>query len=107
MSTDIKQVTVQIMGKEYMVGCRAHELNDLQASAKLLDRKMREIRDTGKIIGTERIAVMAALNMAHELLAGGMAATDPAAQGVVQARLKAMQEKIDAVLAQDERGLKV
>ncbi len=111
MSTDpqaeVKQVTVQIMGKEYVVGCRPHELDDLMASSKLLDRKMREIRDKGKVIGTERIAVMAALNLAHELLAGGARSGDGVAQDAVHARLKAMQEKIDAVLAQDEHSLKV
>ncbi|MGE0081614.1 MAG: cell division protein ZapA [Thiohalomonadaceae bacterium] len=103
MSGDVKQVSVQIMGKEYLVGCRPHELDDLMASAKLLDRKMREIRETGKVIGTERIAVMAALNLAHEVLAGGT----PRTQEAVYTRLKAMQEKIDAVLAQEVPPLKV
>lgn len=107
MSGDVKQVSVQIMGKEYLVGCRPHELDDLMASAKLLDRKMREIRETGKVIGTERIAVMAALNLAHEVLAGGTPRANGASQEAAHARLKAMQEKIDAVLAQEVPPLKV
>lgn len=107
MSGDIKQVAVQIMGKEYLVGCRPHELDALLASAKLLDRKMREIRETGKVIGTERIAVMAALNLAHEVIASNAARTDGPSQEAVHARLKAIQEKIDAVLAQEVPPLKV
>src|SRR5690606_9051031 len=102
------QVAVQIMGKEYLVGCRPHELDALLASAKLLDRKMREIRETGKVIGTERIAVMAALNLAHEVvIASNAARTDGPSQEAVHARLKAIQEKIDAVLAQEVPPLKV
>jgi len=105
--SDVKQVAVQIMGKEYLVGCRPHELDDLMAAAKLLDRKMREIRERGKVIGSERIAVMAALNLAHEVLAGNTHRSDGMPQEAVFARLKAMQEKIDAALGQEEPPLKV
>ncbi len=61
-------VTVTIMDKEYLVACSEEERHDLIRSADYLDQKMREIRETGKIIGAERIAVMAALNISHELL---------------------------------------
>lgn len=61
-------IKVQILGKEYPVSCPVDEQHELLIAARYLDDKMRQIRDNGRIIGTERIAVMAALNIAHELL---------------------------------------
>ena len=61
-------VSVRILEKEYQVACPANERTDLLDSAELLNAKMREIRDSGKVVGLDRIAVMAALNMANELL---------------------------------------
>lgn len=63
-------VEVKILERSYVVGCPEDKQNDLINSAKYLDRKMREIRDSGKVIGTERIAIMAALNIAYEMLHG-------------------------------------
>ena len=70
-------VTVKILEKEYQVACPEEQESDLSSSAKYLDKQMRKIRDTGKVIGVERIAVMAALNICYELLQatqGGTAA---------------------------------
>lgn len=61
-------VTVKILEKEYQVACPEEQEDDLSTSAKYLDKQMRKIRDTGKVIGVERIAVMAALNICYELL---------------------------------------
>ena len=61
-------VSVRILEKEYQVACPANERDDLLDSAEVLNTKMREIRDSGKVVGLDRIAVMAALNMANELL---------------------------------------
>ena len=61
-------VTVKILDKEYQVACPEDQEAELTVSAKYLDKQMRNIRDTGKVIGLERIAVMAALNISHELL---------------------------------------
>jgi cell division protein ZapA len=61
-------VTVTILDKEYKVACPEEQEPELVVSAKYLDKQMRSIRDTGKVIGLERIAVMAALNLSHELL---------------------------------------
>lgn len=61
-------VSVSILGKEYQISCPENERNALLSSASLLDRRMREIRDSGKIVGGDRIAVIAALNMTHEML---------------------------------------
>ncbi|WP_226642101.1 cell division protein ZapA [Microbulbifer variabilis] len=61
-------VTVSILGKEYRVACADRERAGLLASAQLLNERMSRIRSTGTVIGVERIAVMAALNIAHELI---------------------------------------
>lgn len=61
-------VTVSILDKEYRVACKNGEQAELQASARLLNERMSRIRASGSVIGLERIAVMAALNIAHELI---------------------------------------
>ncbi|MDX1633329.1 MAG: cell division protein ZapA [Marinobacter sp.] len=61
-------VEVNILDKEYLVACPPEQRDALRESARHLDAKMREIRATGKVFGTERIAVMAALNITHEML---------------------------------------
>jgi len=89
-------VSINILGKEYLVACPENERKELQTSADYLDRKMREIRDSGKVIGTDRIAVMAALNIAHELLHenGSEIGLSPDIEG----RIKGIQEKIEDAL---------
>lgn len=89
-------ITIHILDKEYMIACSEDERHDLQRSADYLDTKMREIRDSGKIIGSDRIAVMAALNISHELLAqdSGSSQTDPS----VGNRIRTIEEKIDDAL---------
>ena len=61
-------VEVDILDKEYLVACPEDAREALERAARHLDSKMREIRSSGKVYGTERIAVMAALNITHELL---------------------------------------
>ncbi|MGB4811646.1 MAG: cell division protein ZapA [Methylophilaceae bacterium] len=61
-------VDVNILGREFTVSCTEEERASLLEAVSYLDKKMRDIRDTGKIIGVERIAIMAALNISHELL---------------------------------------
>ena len=60
-------VSVHILDREYTIGVEAGERGSLMAAAKLLDGKMREVRGSNKMVATERVAVLAALNMAHEL----------------------------------------
>ncbi|WP_018880410.1 cell division protein ZapA [Thioalkalivibrio sp. ALE9] len=90
-------VRVSIMGKEYQIACPPDERADLFASASLIDERMRELRDGGRIVGAERIAVMVALNLAHELLecqqqkAGGDSAGS-------SARLVALADRIEQTL---------
>lgn len=94
--TESNAVSVSIMGKEYMVACDEDEKQDLLRSAEYLDRKMCEIRDSGKIIGTDRIAVMAALNIAHELL--NQAFEDDSSQSAMRARIMSLSSKIEDAL---------
>jgi cell division protein ZapA len=61
-------VTVTIFDKEYTFGCAENERESLLKAVDYLNRKMQELRDSGRVIGTERIAVMTALNIAHEFL---------------------------------------
>lgn len=63
-----KGVTVKILGKDYQIACSDDQTHHLIDAALLLDNRMKEIRHSGRVIGLERIAVMAALNLAHELL---------------------------------------
>jgi cell division protein ZapA len=106
VSGEVKQVPVRILGKEFVVACRAEEVEELTESARLLDRKMREIRDAGKVIGTERIAVMAALNMAHEVVRREHAPRTTMSSAA-QERLRALQERIDAVLVEENQQFKI
>ncbi len=89
-------VTVRILEKEYFVSCPQDERADLLDSAEYLNKKMREIRDTGKVVGADRIAVMAALNMANELLR--LRKLDAELQGAVSGRVKNMRERVETAL---------
>lgn len=68
MSETKSPIKVHLLGKEYPIVCQQNEEHELLIAARYLDGKMREIRDTGRVFGAERIAVMAALNIAHELI---------------------------------------
>ena len=68
MPNETIPVTVKILEKEYRIACAPNHKESLEKSAASLNDKMKEIRSTGKVIGSDRIAVMAALNLAHDLL---------------------------------------
>ena len=89
-------VTVRILEKEFFVSCPQDERAALLDSAEYLNKKMREIRDTGKVVGADRIAVMAALNMANELLR--LRKQDAELQGAVTGRVKHMRERVEGAL---------
>ncbi len=95
-TSEIKTVTVTILDKEYLVTCPEEKHHDLIRSADYLDRKMREIRDAGKIIGSDRIAVMAALNISHELLA--QSSDSGKIDGSIGQRIKGIEAKIEDAL---------
>ena len=68
---DPRSIEIHILGRAYKVACARNEESALIAAADYLDEKMRGIRDSGKVIGAERIAIMAGLNLAHDLLTSG------------------------------------
>ena len=89
-------VSIHLLDKEYRVSCPPEEQEALMLSASFLGKKMKEIRDSGKVVGTDRIAVMAALNIAHEFL---KARSENAVQSDnLGTRIRAIQNKIDAAL---------
>jgi cell division protein ZapA len=96
MTDMFAHVSVRILEKEYQVACPANERTDLLDSAEMLNAKMREIRDSGKVVGLDRIAVMAALNMANELLK--TRAKDEDLQTSIAPRLKVLNERVDSIL---------
>ncbi len=89
-------VAVNILGKEYRISCQEGEEEALLKAARYLDSKMKEIRGSGKVIGTDRIAVMAALNIAHELLTREDNAD--AAAGTANKRIRSLRERIEIAL---------
>lgn len=101
MSNEASAIDVNIMGREFRVSCTEEERDDLLQAVDYLDVKMREIRDAGKVVGVDRIAIMAALNIAHELLrtrvGGGVDL------GGVRRRITAMQASIEAVVQGQEK----
>jgi len=94
MSTQPTTVEVKILDKEYLVACPPEEQDALVRAARHLDHKMREIRTSGKVFGTERIAVMAALNMTHELL------ERDSMSDATSTLLKAMDSKLENALGE-------
>jgi cell division protein ZapA len=89
-------VTVNILDKEYRISCLPEERDSLLQSAAYVDSKMREIRQSGRVIGTERIAVMMALNLANELLTNQKSKDD--SNLTITRRIKSLQEKIEIAL---------
>ena len=95
MSTS-KPIDVMILGREFTVSCTDEERQGLLEAVDYLDKKMRDIRDSGKVVGLERIAIMAALNLSHEVL---NAKTGDIDIGNYRRRINAMQSLIDEAIA--------
>ena len=99
--TSSKTLDVSIMGREYRVACPPDQEKELLEAVVYLDRKMREIREQGKVVGVESIAVMAALNVAHELLViRGDGAFDIVG---FKRKIESMQAAIDGALYDQEQ----
>jgi cell division protein ZapA len=92
-------VTVTILDKDYQVTCPVEQEAELVVSASYLDKQMRSIRETGKVIGLERIAVMAALNISHELLqASDHSEMEPALESIDTETVSGLADKIDEAI---------
>jgi len=100
MST--KSIDVEIMGREFTIACTEEERQGLLDAVSYLEKKMHDIRDSGKVVGLDRIAIMAALNLSHEVLntkSGGIDIGD------YKRRINAMQSQIDEAIAEQNRLL--
>jgi cell division protein ZapA len=93
-------VEVSLLGRTYRVACEEGERESLMQAVAYLDAKMNEIRKAGKVMGAERIAVMAALNVAHELLSVRLGTGFDLGQA--KRRINAIESKIDAAIAKQE-----
>lgn len=94
--TEAQPISVSILDKDYKIACPVGEQPALLASAKYLDNKMRQVRDNGTIIGSERIAVITALNITNDLLSSSENAIPPE----LSPRLRNLESKISKVLEQ-------
>jgi cell division protein ZapA len=98
MNQKSKTLDVTIMGRTYKVACSDEERNALLSAVAYLDRKMTEIKSAGRVASAERIAVMAALNIAHELLSSRNNASGFDMEGL-RRRMAAMEATLDQALA--------
>ena len=96
-----KNIDVTILDRQYRVACPDDEREELMASVAYLDKKMREIKTTGKIAGADRVAVMAALNITHELLSAKTGAGFDL--GEYKRRMQSMNSLVDEAIASQEK----
>ncbi len=97
MSTP-RNIEINLLGRTFKVACSKEEEPQLLAAAQYLDSKMRDIRENSKVIGVERIAMMAGLNIAHELLSQGGASREPE----YREKLHALENILDQTLADQD-----
>ena len=98
--TQPNTVTVHILDKEYCIACPADERANLESAARYLDGKMREIRSGGTVIGADRIAVMAALNITHDLL-HKQETPEVQTSSATREHVRDLLDRVDLVLATD------
>jgi len=98
---DNARVSVRILDKDYFVACPKEERNDLIDSAAFLSARMKEIRDTGKVVGADRIAVMAALNITNEMLRQREHGQGSLAEFGV--RVKTLRERVETALQKGQQ----
>ena len=95
------RVSVRIMDKEYVVACPYDDRSALLDAAEFLNTRMREIRDGGKVVGLDRIAVMAALNLAHEFLKGRD--REARVDSGIGHRVRALRERVEGALQKGQQ----
>ncbi len=100
MSQDPARVSVRILDRDYMVACPHEERPALLDAAEYLNARMREVRDSGKVVGLDRIAVMVALNMANELLQ----VRERGSRVAVEAgdKVRALRERVETALGHSQ-----
>jgi cell division protein ZapA len=97
----IARVSVRLLDREYQVACSAEERSDLLDSAEYLDAKMREVRDSGKVVGLDRIAVISALNLANELIK--LRRTGSVVDVDLGAKLRTLRERVESALEKGQQ----
>ena len=97
MSAEAKGLQINIMGREFRVACPENEQKGLLDAVDYLNKKMQEVRDNGKVIGLERIAIMTALNIAHEFLSTRVGGFDIAE---IQRRIGDMEAVVDQAMSE-------
>lgn len=95
------QIDVTILEREYRLSVAEEDRPRLLEAVRMVDQKMRQVRDTGRISGIERIAVMAALQLAHELLGSDGSAVGPKSADMAN-RIRKMSEDIDGEIQRQE-----
>ncbi|MET0985984.1 MAG: cell division protein ZapA [Steroidobacteraceae bacterium] len=98
MSERMVRIGVRILEKDYQVACLPEERTELLDSAEFVNQKMREIRDSASVVGLDRIAVMAALNLANELLR--LRKQDQPGNGEAGQRIRHVRERVESALTQ-------
>ncbi len=94
-------VSVQILDKEYLIACPPEEQDDLQRAATLLNQRLKQIREQGKVMGTERLVIMAALNMANEL--AKIASREERTTSELGTRVRSMRERVERALVHGQQ----
>lgn len=100
-SREPARVSVRILEKEYAMVCPYEERSALLDSAEFLNARMREVRDSGKVVGLDRIAVMVALNLANELLK--LKVRESKLESEASGRVRGMRERVEAQLAKGQQ----
>jgi cell division protein ZapA len=101
MAESAKTIEISILGRNYKIACEEGEREALLEAVAYLDGKMGEIKKAGKVSGTDRIAVMAALNIAHELLS--LKVGNGFDIGQAKRRISLLEAKLDAAIAQQDK----
>jgi cell division protein ZapA len=97
----VTRVSVRLLDREYQVACPVEERSDLLDSAEYLDAKMREVRDTGKVVGLDRIAVISALNLANELIR--LRRNGSSIDADLGAKLQRLRERVESALEKGQQ----
>ena len=101
MADSAKTIEITLLGRSYKIACKEGERDALLEAVAYLDAKMGEIKKAGKVSGTDRIAVMAALNIAHEFLS--MKVGNGFDIGQARRRISSIEAKLDAAIAQQDK----
>jgi cell division protein ZapA len=98
---DAARVSIRILEKEYLIACRHEERSALLDAAEFLNTRMRDIRDSGKVVGLDRVAVMVALNLANDLLK----LQDKERRTEIESgnRVRALRERIDSAVNRSQQ----